>query len=512
MSEVGDSPNMPVGSQKRPIYVLSYDGVVTGSKELRNYNKSTVSKEYDEYTGELIDYYKKYDKVKANEPFFDGFLAHMAFFNTEQPDSLEKYSLKGINYYPIEYQDDEDKNTGEKSKLKTTSVNYKTPDSNFRTNTNYEGGDHIFLLCPTSEKVFETIDAILAKPNETPLFIHIQGEAIKSPGGTKRHGDNEQCQDTGMTASGGGMFGEAFNLFSGGIEIQKLRKRLTEISAKIYSVKPKCTDAVENQASKNPVTGGDAATGKLEQANQVLPPKYYIQANRDILEFSKEGSDKDINNFLKLNVIRVFQDITDKDNLASLAIIGKLKKNSESIPLMLVGFRIYRSSSIPFPSHTFNFGVLRDKPEFEKPGDTRGNDYGNIKFLKDETNEFYEKSTNGFMDVLKSILVNNEFTKENGGIADGTEEISKSLRAPFNMSLYFFPPETYMDVGVGENNGFNIKGVDIQVSSGGKIKRKKKTFKKKSNLKGRKKHKNNSKKRGKNKSNKRSKKIHKNKY
>ena len=108
------------------VYILSYDGVVTGSNQLRSYNARVVSKTYgnnptgDNPTG-LIDYYHKYDNdcEKKKEPFFDGFLAHMAFLNLKDK---EKYNLSNINYYNIKYVDTEQDNTGELSQLRTTNT------------------------------------------------------------------------------------------------------------------------------------------------------------------------------------------------------------------------------------------------------------------------------------------------------------------------------------------------------------------------------------------------------
>merc|ERR1711991_986745 len=138
------------------------------------------------------------------------------------------------------------------------------------------------------------------------------------------------------------------------------------------------------------------------------------------------------------------------------------------VPLMLVGLRIYESNSIPFgrpgvdPAPTLKFFPpplnIRQNPQtkdWEKPGDkdnkTIDGNYGNINYLKEGTIDFYNKSTAGFMGVLETILPET-FIMEDGGIADGQGTSSESLRSPFNMSLYFFAPDTYMDVGVGQKN------------------------------------------------------------
>ena len=156
------------------------------------------------------------------------------------------------------------------------------------------------------------------------------------------------------------------------------------------------------------------------------------------------------------------QDILDKDNLASLAIIGSLKKHTKT-ELLIVGFRIYNSSTIP-DYKTMDITRFRKNKngEFEKPNDKRNkntNEHGNIAFLKDDTHKFHMISSIGFMNVLNQTIWD-KFVMEYGGIVDGTDVQSESLRAPFNMSAFTFCKGTYMDVGVGKNNGEKIKGQD----------------------------------------------------
>jgi hypothetical protein len=462
------------------VYILSYDGVVTGSNQLRSYNARVVSEKYKDYhtsgdnPTDLIDYYDKYDNVckKKNEPFFDGFLAHMAFLNVNEKEVKEYYNLSDINYYKIDYADTEHANTGELSQLRTT--NTDAVEYDFRNKKRYDDGEHIFLLCPTSVEVHDKIFEILQKyesesesntnyksnsnSNSKNLFIHIQGEAINNDNGNPRNEENKRCKDTGMTPKEkGGLFGEAFNLFSGGIQIQNLRKVFKDSkNIEIYSVKPDCNDKKKE-------------IDKIEEIED--PPDYYVKANKDILEFSKrkscDESPQELHyNFIKLNVTVVAQDILDKDNLASLAIIGSLKKHTKT-ELLIVGFRIYNSSTIP-DYKTMDITRFRKNKngEFEKPNDNRNtetnNEHGNIKFLKDDTHKFHMISSIGFMNVLNQTIwdICDKFVMEYGGIVDGTEDKSESLRAPFNMSAFTFCNGTYMDVGVGKNNGEKIKGQD----------------------------------------------------
>ena len=84
--------------------------------------------------------------------------------------------------------------------------------------------------------------------------------------------------------------------------------------------------------------------------------------------------------------------------------------------------------------------------EFMKPaGDYKT---GNVRFERGITKRFYDAQYDGFKAILD--------TTKNGGngvelknrgkkaIVDGLKELSDSKRAPFNMSLYWFPEGTYM--------------------------------------------------------------------
>ena len=89
-----------------------------------------------------------------------------------------------------------------------------------------------------------------------------------------------------------------------------------------------------------------------------------------------------------------------------------------------------------------------------------------IEFLIDDTHKFHMISSIGFMNVLNQTIWD-KFVMEYGGIVDGTDVQSESLRAPFNMSAFTFCKGTYMDVGVGKNNGEKIKGQDASNSQNG---------------------------------------------
>ena len=513
------------------ISVLHYDGVVTGSKELRKYNELIVSKRYTENTEKkpmtkVMNYFENYDNApggKKKEPFFDGFLVHMALL---QKDSYKKYGLNNINYWPIRTEDIEGDNTGENSTFRSSRINESGNETATTDIKNYDKATHIFILSPLTRNVLEILIERInyAKDNrEYTLIFHIQGDVIKAPDGAPRYdGINP---DSGMTG-GGSMFGEAFNLFSGGMEFQKFRNKLKEVGAEFYSVSPntvgdaddfhnryreweinvqtladtKAEQAVweekmkkklavgggqgkaaarrmrrrrERELGKEPVTATEAEQKKQipvaeKELSESLPiPDYYKKVNDDIIQVC---SNNDVptdwsNNFRKLNIDMIIQDGTDKDNLASMSLLGNMNQ-SEKIPVYFVGARMYKSSSRPFgtpkeaggatfkfPESFERFRVNPNTQECEKPTDTRNFNkeknqevYGNFEFLKDITVSFYKHQMNGFKECLYDVMPsgNSIFDFIEGGIVDGTGDTSLSLRAPFNMSLFFFAPNTYM--------------------------------------------------------------------
>lgn len=448
------------------IYVLYYNGIITGSQELRDYNKDAVSKMYgkteDLTGGTPMHYYNQYDNTpggKKNEPFFDAFLVHLAMLDLK-PYDFKVGDLTNIKYYKAEINDSSEPNIGGTSNL----VSNVTLDKITRKDMEYKTAKHIFIMSPMTESMNEEIqeycNTLTLKKGQN-VIIHIQGDAIKNTYLNKDehpakgfNGDDTIEKDNGLTEKKG-LFEDAFNLFSGGIAVQKFRQYLKE-NANILSVSP--------------------VTGTKWRTDNMPVPGYYKQANTDIIKvsFSPDSIVDNSNYFISegLDIHKVYQDGTDKDNLASLILLGKLNKN-KNIPTDFIGFRLYKSSTIPFGSkmnHTFNFRAQRNEPEYSKPTDSRGDNFGNLPFKADLTRRFYEKQRAGFEAVLKpyarNININNNGV--DNFIVDGLDLLSESKRAPFNMSLYFFAPDTYQSSALIEATGaadyghamLAIKGVD----------------------------------------------------
>ena len=58
--------------------------------------------------------------------------------------------------------------------------------------------------------------------------------------------------------------------------------------------------------------------------------------------------------------------------------------------------------------------------------------------MKQKTITSYEEYIKKFINVLE--YKKNNFNYIKAGIVDSTNQISRSLRSPFNMTLYFNPP------------------------------------------------------------------------
>ena len=473
---------------KKPvsIKVLYYNGTISGSRELRKYNQTVVSKMYNavdsDIQGTPHHYFKEYDKIKSAEPFYDAFVVHLAHLN---PEEYSNYGLERIEYieqdlseeditYPIP--NTHENNIFNAKKTENVLIRSKEIDQMYTKNT-----CHIFILSPMSNKLVDNVKSICkqCEKEKTNTIIHIQGDVT----GGNVCGDHE---GTGMTQNPG-MFAEAFNLFSGGESFKNLRQYLRNSKAKFYSVSPIASDRnVVNRAAQE----CKSKYGPRDAYNQVdanrTTPKYYIEANNDTLTlalmqktengWNTEEENQIIDRFNSLNVKAVYQDGTDKDNLGSMIALCKFN-HSYNIPIHFMGLRIYSSSSIGFgppgsPPMTFNFGgsaLENPTGEYAKPADNRGPMHGNQRFEKDITLKFYKNQAKGFFDVLRQAV--NNFTPEvnTGFIVDGIDENSESFRAPFNMSLFTFTANTYQEdalkLATGTDNlaaaQARIKGVDV---------------------------------------------------
>ena len=258
-------------------YVLHYNGIITGSLELRNYNAEVVSTMYGNpdnlIEGTPMHYYDKYDNApggKKNEPFFDAFLVHLAMLDLENKQHFSSEitgDLTDIIYYKTQINDSPEPNTGAVSSLKSNI----SLDTITREEMQYKSAKHIFIMSPMTELMNIEIQNVCQEitSNGGNVIIHIQGDAIKNE---YENGDNHpaKSQNNGLTGKSG-MFPDAFNLFSGGLAIQGLRRYLqSNPNAIILSVSP--VTGIAWKESGEPV------------------PDYYKIANNDVLTVSEDVS------------------------------------------------------------------------------------------------------------------------------------------------------------------------------------------------------------------------------
>ena len=238
--------------------------------------------------------------------------------------------------------------------------------------------------------------------------------------------------------------------------------------------------------------------------NEIPIPIYYENVYNNVMDISSNFKVPKYGSFVNLSdEIQVYQDGTDKDNLASLILLAKYnenetdeeedirKRNETKIKVDFIGLRIYRSSSSPFgspinPGSTFDFGnkpenvrmgdKLDNFYEYSKPADKNGYVKGNFLFDKIDrirTIEFYKNQRKGFIETLRNAengdgiknISFDDVPENNVGlyIVDGLENLSKSLRAPFNMALFYFAPDTYQEKAI-------VKALNIEEVGGNKQK------------------------------------------
>lgn len=455
-------PGEGVGPSVFPkkVYFCSYDGNLTGSTELRNLNDLKIRHD-DSYKedNDLAKYCNNYDNPrppgKGNEPYFDAYLSYIALSQD-----------KSIHYHKMEFKDYPNDNEVAPNSQFRTNVSLKPNLSrDIAFNGNYNNAYHIFILAPLSPASLNDILAEIKQSLEKnrDIVIHMQGEAVNSESNIDRE-KYGSCQEichrmSGMTpyGDGKGMFGEAFNLCSGSNQASELRNYIKELvdkgKAELYSVQIHAKEDTEDV----PTTKGNIKIPRIlsDATNYILK---MIGSFPKLVEHT---------NAVSLKIGYICQDITDKDNLTSLICLSTY--TSITTKLRLIGFRLYKSLSIPlsnFSHNTLNFaskewGQNEILNEFFKPSDVRDNaGFGNICFLHYRTIVFNKKAQEGFMNVLMQNPFSQEKYKivpwDEGCIVDGVELESRSGKSPMNMSLYYFAPDSYMMDALNEIGGISV--------------------------------------------------------
>ena len=489
------SQQQPPSEKKSPrIFVLSYDGCLTGSSELRALNLYKVSKEayiakQNKELNNLQAYSRDYDYngLKKKEPFFDCYAAGLACYSDR----------KNFRYFPLEYTeemyDESNENThnkGVNSKLKTNIVGDGFTHDGLFGEDMYQKAQHVFLLSPFAEITVEKVKDLIEKMEKAidtekkDLVFHIQGESAN----TYANGCPvvEKTQKLSGMSAPGSIFKEAFNLYSGGIQAQKFRDLIkVNNNATAYSVQIINDDNIEGETvgkrerkmkelhdafngfgfsdheKKYGIVDNKDTYFKAEKSNDETHqnlsealmkslPTEHQNITEDIISLVKNEYTAKAERYWNLNVPFIAQDAIDKDNPASLMFLGKHSTGQKD--LALIGHRIYTSDSLGFGDLRGNF-TLDFNPKMKHPTITGKEDakWPRDKEEKPQTyGEDNKEATEKYYAAMKQKFIENflhdmnynilEHTgKISEFIADTSEIKSESGRAPFNERMMYMP-------------------------------------------------------------------------
>ena len=312
------------------IILISYDGKLTGSLELRKDNErifKLLDKSYTEEPGSLTEIgkyaheYDKSDKIgganKVGEPYYDGFLVGIASLSDTHFNESFEYLQTILNDKPLEYTD---KVVEWKDSMLCTDIvlgEDNQPKTNTRNQLNYSDAVHIYIMGPASESCLKNINRIKdAYPNKT-IIIHIQGEANSSLPNLK----TTNYSASSMTAKQG-MFPVAFNLWTGEKEMFKIRALCNES----YTVGVK----------------------DLKLAPSTIPPIYNSIVDHILSTILLIPTGPGfIDMCTPLDNVLVCQDTFDKDNLVSMAMV--IQNTSNICKFNIISRRIYVPDCDQYP-------------------------------------------------------------------------------------------------------------------------------------------------------------------
>lgn len=362
------------------VTLISYDGLVTGSSELREDNKNSYYRLFQKYiqddrlndtfahgykmnkggaaqeeTNEhltlLGQYSVEYDKPdhpisKTAEPHYDGFLVGIALLNDATFNQKFQYMETKFSdtYLPddIEFQP---------SHLVTDIIlNGKEPITIDRQELNYQAAIHIFVLGPLTRSCLRDIVNQIQNASGKQVIIHVQGEANGSTPDTKT-----TVFTAPMMTPKPGMFPTAFNLYTGEREMHALRTMVGR--SYTVAVKPSLDEARHAEGKiRYPVAGF-----LNPPENNHIPAIY-----DDILGFIEKNilttspgrfftEDKLFSDLKKINIALICQDFFDKDNGPAAAFLLMFSKNTPRINL--INRRVY---DLNYPKCTPKWAALKD--------------------------------------------------------------------------------------------------------------------------------------------------------
>ena len=326
-SSYKDVQTVLFGDEVSVIWV-SYDGLVTGSLELRNDNKNSYLRLLSEFGKPLLSplgvYSVKYDDPKGPnkmaEPHYDGFLAGIASLNDDSFDT--NFCYLETQFDDQELQPLQVPAVYQHSGLKTI---VKTQDEHVRAKLNYQNAIHIYLLGPATESAVQQIQDIIQSNPGSTVIIHVQGEANGNPIYDEFMAISSDKDKTinftaNMFTAKVGMFPASFNFFSGEREMLKIRRMAT----KCYTVKVKNADRKEGKY--------------IPQIYQDILD--YIE--KTILSYKQQPTQHQLwKQQSQLNNKLICQDSFDKDNAPAVAMLLLNSKNLLACTVDMISRRVY---------------------------------------------------------------------------------------------------------------------------------------------------------------------------
>jgi hypothetical protein len=363
---------------------ISYDSSETGSTELRCDNIVNV---FEHLQGKQLtpigEYAFAYDSIgKMKEPLFDGYLAGIALLPDERFDA-------SFSYVPVKYADTPQPNP----RVSGLSTSYLDDPPKTRVDLNYSTANHVFIMGPLTETFMKYLDSICE-----PTIFHIQGEAPSAERSTTSY--------PSPLTNNGGIFPCSFNLWTGDKFWKEFRARMTHT----YTVKCKDTVLVDVPTKSNRTL--EPVTVKL--------PTVYVDLRQYMVNSILLGLEHPFP-FSPLNIRAIFQDMIDKDNLVSCAM---LLQHSLCLPyLSLIGRRVYDFQKVPMSSYNFREFTESDG-ELQYPAGNPNGPFNLDATMKNHTHavlEFRKRLPFEFLFDRPSTL----------DIVDGIADVSDSKRAPF---------------------------------------------------------------------------------
>lgn len=284
---------------------ISYSGVITGSKNIRNQNLTDIFPVLQKMNFDNMNSIAKYaflydhNANKSNEPYYDAIAVQLALLDKTTFDANFMYKKVEL----IQQNTSESKNLVVHSNEKL-SMEYLNKNKTRESMYDYDTGKHIFILGPITNSCLEKVKMCFQNNNNNRYFIHFQGET---------HVDNHDLETFFGLAPHTGVFENSFNYQFNMKNAKQFRKLFTN---------------------------SDCYTIALKQQNSTpLPPIYNTTFKNNVLKILQKEKNQSITfeNMSKLNVEYICQDVYDKDNIVSLVILLKSVQNNLKPQLELTG-------------------------------------------------------------------------------------------------------------------------------------------------------------------------------